>query len=153
MSLLGNFLQVRLEELQITQRELALRLGLTVSHMSRILSGKRKGLAIRTVDKMLQGISPDRAVQAALLRAYLLDQCSTPARELVRIELEGVSVPFQETAPEGLEAAVRSQNLQRLAENPRLAKTLLKLAAQAEANPDFNRLLEHLTKLDLESST
>jgi transcriptional regulator with XRE-family HTH domain len=150
MSHLGNFLQRYLESKQLSQRALAAELGLAVSHVSRILAGQRKWLDVETVQKMLKGVGSERRLQAELLRAYLLDQCPTLAGSLITISVDE-NIPsgkVKETAARygasGEQSATLSPTL-----GPKLLRIVQKLAAMAQECPEFQRVLEDLTKLEV----
>jgi len=89
MSNLGNFLQAHLDQLHIPGYELAARMGIGPTHLSRFISGSSRGCNPETLAKMVAGISDDRTVQAGLLEAYFRDQALPEMREWVRVTPPG----------------------------------------------------------------
>lgn len=161
MNHLAGFLVSQLHYLKIKQQEFAARLGMTASHLSHIIAGRRKWLDKETVAKMMVGFSDDPRQQFELLRVYLLDQCPEESDKLVNITYKGDSAlrlgdggemrygttNYRREDP----VADFARQLREMEVNTRLIKALRELALVANSSPELQRVLEDLTKLEIQS--
>jgi transcriptional regulator with XRE-family HTH domain len=85
MSEYGNFIKRVIERSGQPAYEFAARMGLDPTHLSAFIRGRRVGVNIETLAKMVQGISEDPAIRAGLLEAYFRDQALPEMREWVRV--------------------------------------------------------------------
>jgi transcriptional regulator with XRE-family HTH domain len=170
MSMVSNFLRKHMEKEGLNQKELSLKLGILVSHLNHILHERRRSYNVKTVSKMVQGISGSPLVQAEFLTAYLLDQCTDQNRHLVSIkpseELDGetqVHAPVQvaeEHTPETNGFVSKSadifsdfaQTLRHRGIDQKILNALEKLAVRSKHSNKLKRVIMELSDIEISSS-
>lgn len=148
---MAAFLQEYMKTEGLSQRELAERLNLTVSHISRLASGQRKGLDKETLERITGGLGSNPGLKAKLMAAYLWDQCPENTKDLLAITTHPRKHGrVQESASSSADPVTDLASfLRQLPAQPRLVRTLKQLARTAAVHPEFHKLLEQLSKLEL----
>ncbi|MEZ0300396.1 MAG: hypothetical protein ACAI35_28410 [Candidatus Methylacidiphilales bacterium] len=168
--MVSNFLRKHMEKEGLNQKELSLKLGILVSHLNHILHERRRSYNVKTVSKMVQGISQSPVVQAEFLTAYLLDQCTDQNRHLVSIkpseELLGeaeVSAPVvvaEEHAPGETNGYSKNadifsdfaQTLRHRGIDQKILNALEKLAVRSKHSNKLKRVIMELSDIEISSA-
>lgn len=74
----------------VSMTEMAHRMGIDPGVFSKYRNGERSSVNHETLIKMQHGISDEPAIQAQILRAYLLDQCVGPASDKIHISTSSI---------------------------------------------------------------
>ncbi|PTY01942.1 hypothetical protein DB346_10860 [Verrucomicrobia bacterium LW23] len=169
MSMVSNFLRKHMEKEGLNQKELSLKLGILVSHLNHILHERRRSYNVKTVSKMVQGISQSPIIQAEFLTAYLLDQCTDQNRHLVSIkpaddipvEEESADKPMlvAEDHPETNGFAKNgdifsdfAQTLRHRGIDQKILNALQKLAVNSKHSNKLKRVIMELSDIEISSS-
>lgn len=136
-------------------KDLASDLTIVKSHLSHILTGKRRSFNFETVAKMVEGVSEDPKVQGEFLKNYLLDQCTDKNRALIEIQVTGSADPagsnFNEAAPRMPDAIDRfCTHLRNVDVKEETLDVFRRLLDQAEASDALFSALASLADLDIQ---
>jgi transcriptional regulator with XRE-family HTH domain len=146
MSEYGNFIKGVIERSGQPAYEFAAKMGLDPTHLSAFIRGRRVGVNIETLAKMVQGISEEPAVRAGLLEAYFRDQALPEMKDWVLVIPPGKKGRVQEEAEYGSadEVAELAATLRRLALPTPVVRSLQQIVTAMPDHSSLQDLVEEL---------
>jgi hypothetical protein len=122
-------------------RQMALRLRLDPSQLSRMRSGELRDLSGEVLGRLLTGLSDSEEVRAELLSAYLADKLSAPDVPEPLLRRAAQSFKAEDVPPEYRSEAERLDRHDPMILDPRLASALRSLGAAARSSRRLRTIL------------